>query len=50
MDKELFLEENKERRTKVQTYTRVMGYHRPVSSFNTGKVGEHNERTYFKSK
>lgn len=46
MDK--FLEENKALRTKVQTYTRVMGYHRPVSSFNTGKQGEHCERKYFK--
>ena len=27
--------------------TRVMGYHRPVSSFNTGKQGEFNERTFF---
>jgi len=24
-----------------------MGYHRPVSSFNTGKKGEFYERTYF---
>ena len=24
-----------------------MGYHRPVSSFNTGKKGEFHERTYF---
>jgi hypothetical protein len=25
----------------------VMGYHRPVSSFNRGKKGEFHERTYF---
>jgi hypothetical protein len=24
-----------------------MGYHRPLSSFNTGKKGEFHERTYF---
>jgi len=24
-----------------------MGYHRPVSSFNVGKQGEHNERRFF---
>ncbi len=25
-----------------------MGYHRPVSSFNTGKQGEFNERRFFR--
>jgi len=30
-----------------EVWTRVMGYHRPVSSFNTGKKGEFYERTYF---
>jgi hypothetical protein len=24
-----------------------MGYHRPVSSFNIGKKGEHQERKFF---
>lgn len=33
-------------RTKV--WTRVMGYFRPVDSFNTGKQGEHKDRTFFK--
>lgn len=28
------------RRTRCEIWTRVMGYHRPVSSFNTGKQGE----------
>ena len=28
-----------------EVWTRVMGYHRPVSSFNIGKKGEHAERT-----
>ncbi|MBK8623076.1 MAG: hypothetical protein IPN79_15300 [Saprospiraceae bacterium] len=35
-------------RTKCLVYTRVMGYHRPVESFNIGKKGEHKQRVYFK--
>ncbi|HSI77139.1 MAG TPA: anaerobic ribonucleoside-triphosphate reductase [Lunatimonas sp.] len=35
-------------RTKCLVYTRVMGYHRPVESFNIGKKGEHKQRTHFK--
>ena len=34
-------------RTKCLVYTRVMGYHRPVESFNIGKKGEHKQRTQF---
>jgi hypothetical protein len=34
-------------RQRCEIWTRVMGYHRPVSSFNTGKKGEFHERTYF---
>jgi len=30
-----------------EVWTRVMGYFRPVSSFNIGKKGEHSERTHF---
>jgi ribonucleoside-triphosphate reductase len=30
-----------------EVWTRVMGYHRPVSSFNIGKKGEHAERLMF---
>lgn len=33
---------------KTQVWTRVMGYHRPVESFNVGKKGEHMERIMFK--
>ena len=29
-------------------WTRVMGYHRPVASFNIGKKGEHHERQFFR--
>ena len=35
-------------RQRCEIWTRVMGYHRPVSSFNTGKKGEFAERVYFK--
>jgi len=28
-------------------WTRVMGYHRPVSAFNAGKRSEHRERQYY---
>lgn len=31
-----------------EVWTRVMGYHRPVSSFNTGKQGEYAERVAFR--
>jgi ribonucleoside-triphosphate reductase len=31
-----------------EVWTRVMGYHRPVSSFNIGKKGEHAERRHFR--
>lgn len=34
-------------RQPCEIWTRVMGYHRPVSSFNTGKKGEFHERQYF---
>lgn len=30
-----------------EVWTRVMGYFRPISSFNIGKKGEAQERTYF---
>jgi hypothetical protein len=35
------------RRTRCEVWTRVMGYHRPVSSFNIGKKGEFKERLFF---
>jgi ribonucleoside-triphosphate reductase len=31
-----------------EVWTRVMGYHRPKSSFNTGKKGEYQERLCFR--
>jgi len=35
-------------RQRCEVWTRVMGYHRPVSSFNIGKKGEHYERRFFR--
>lgn len=37
-------------RQKCEVWTRVMGYHRPVSSYNIGKQGEFEERKYFTEK
>ena len=34
-------------RQPCEIWTRVMGYHRPLASFNTGKKGEFAERRYF---
>jgi hypothetical protein len=34
-------------RQPCEVWTRVMGYHRPVASFNIGKQGEHRERRFF---
>jgi hypothetical protein len=36
-----------EERQLCEVWTRVMGYHRPVSSFNRGKQGEFHERKSF---
>ena len=34
-------------RQRCEVCTRVMGYHRPVTSFNIGKKGEYHERRFF---
>jgi anaerobic ribonucleoside-triphosphate reductase len=47
MSKEELLLEVQEQRTKCLVYTRVMGYHRPVESFNIGKKAEHCQRKQF---
>ncbi|MDR7295993.1 anaerobic ribonucleoside-triphosphate reductase [Pelomonas aquatica] len=36
-----------EERQRCEVWTRVMGYHRPVASFNIGKQGEFAERVHF---
>ena len=35
-------------RTKCEVWSRVMGYHRPISGWNIGKKQEWSERKYFK--
>ncbi|AXS83033.1 MULTISPECIES: anaerobic ribonucleoside-triphosphate reductase [Marinobacter] len=37
-------------RQRCEVWTRVMGYHRPVSAFNKGKQSEHRERTHFRER
>lgn len=34
-------------RTRCEIWTRVMGYHRPLSHFNIGKKAEHCSRQHF---
>lgn len=47
LTKKQVLQQNETKRTKCLVYTRVMGYHRPVESFNIGKKGEHKQRIHF---
>lgn len=47
MSKTEILSKMREERQKCIVYTRVMGYHRPVESFNIGKTGEHKQRKQF---
>ena len=47
MNREAILKKYQHQRTPTMVYTRVMGYHRPVESFNTGKQAEHRERVHF---
>ncbi len=35
------------KRTRCEVWTRVMGYHRPVTFFNIGKKSEHMSRKHF---
>ncbi len=37
-----------DKRQPCEVWTRVMGYHRPVASFNRGKQSEHAERLHFR--
>jgi len=34
-------------RTPCEIWSRVMGYHRPVTAFNAGKRAEHRDRRFF---
>ncbi len=48
VDQEVQLKDSE--RQPCEVWTRVMGYHRPVQSFNTGKKGEFEERVCFTEK
>lgn len=48
MSTEEILQRLSTKRQRCIVYTRVMGYHRPVESFNIGKTGEHKQRKQFK--
>lgn len=41
------IEISNEERQPCEVWTRVMGYYRPVSFYNTGKKGEFHERVEF---
>ena len=41
--------EKEMKRQRVECYTRVMGYVRPVNFFNEGKKSEFYSRKYYKS-
>lgn len=47
LSNEQILDQLKDQRTRCLVYTRVMGYHRPIESFNVGKKGEHRQRLHF---
>ncbi len=45
----MIIEELKdEERTPCEIWSRVMGYHRPLTSWNKGKQQEHQDRKMFK--
>lgn len=46
MEQQAFTLKNEER-TRCEVWSRVMGYHRPVSFWNPGKQSEHRERRFF---
>ncbi|MDJ0738139.1 MAG: anaerobic ribonucleoside-triphosphate reductase [Gammaproteobacteria bacterium] len=42
------IELHDDERTRCEVWTRVMGYHRPLSAWNAGKRSEHAERRYYR--
>jgi hypothetical protein len=50
MKEKEILQKYEAKRSRCIVYTRVMGYHRPVESFNIGKKGEHKERRFFRER
>lgn len=47
MSREELFKKYASERTPTLTYTRCMGYIRPVAAFNSGKVSEYRERVFF---
>lgn len=47
MTTQQLLDHHTHKRTRCTIYTRVMGYHRPVETFNAGKQGEFRDRKHF---
>ena len=45
LEQNIILDDSERQRCEV--WTRVMGYHRPVASFNVGKQGEYHDRQFF---
>ena len=41
------MKNQEQERTRCEVWTRVMGYHRPVSYYNRGKKSEHYSRKHF---
>jgi len=50
MNRKEILKKLQNKRRICVVWSRVMGYHRPIDSFNIGKKGEHKERKLFKEK
>lgn len=48
MTDEEILENNKDKRTECEVWTRVMGYFRPFTGFNKGKQSEFKDRKWFR--
>lgn len=42
------MEDLEKKRTKCQVYSRVVGYIRPITSWNLGKQEEYKDRVLFK--
>lgn len=48
MTQDDYLSIHQAERQPCECWTRVMGYHRPVTAFNVGKQAEHHERRMFR--
>ncbi len=50
MKRSELLEKYKAERVPCEIWSRVMGYHRPLNSWNIGKQQEHKDRKFFEEK